>query len=86
MIVSDILKAVKEEGPNGGARVSTLLRKANIPYNRFTDLTERMVKNGLIEVIPQERGSIYRLTPKGQEFLENLQKFEEFAEAFGLKL
>ncbi len=86
MIISDILKAVKEESPQGGAKVSSLLRKANIPYNRFTDLTEKMVQNGLIEVIPQERGAIYRLTPKGEEFLESYKKFEEFARAFGLRL
>jgi len=45
-----------------------------------------MVQNGLIEVIPQERGAIYRLTPKGEEFLESYKKFEEFARAFGLRL
>lgn len=86
MIISDILKAVKEEAPNGGARVSSLLRKANVPYNRFTDLTEKMVKNGLIEIIPQEKGALYRLTPKGEEFLESFKRFEEFAKAFGLRL
>jgi predicted transcriptional regulator len=86
MIINDILKAVKDEDLNGGARISALLRKANLPYNRFAEITEKMTKNGLLEVIPQERGAIYRLTPKGQEFLETLQKFGEFAKAFGLRL
>ncbi|MDG6934389.1 MAG: winged helix DNA-binding protein [Nitrososphaerota archaeon] len=87
MIVSDILKVVKEEGSKGeGARISSLLRKANLPYNRLTEITDRMVSNGLLEVTPQERGSIYRITPKGEEVLDSLIKFEEFAKAFGLRL
>jgi len=87
MIVSDILKVVKEECSKGeGARVTMILRKANLPYNRLTEITERMVKNGLLEVDLQEKGSIYRITPKGEEVLESLIKFEEFAKAFGLRL
>ncbi|MEM0075067.1 MAG: winged helix-turn-helix domain-containing protein [Nitrososphaerota archaeon] len=85
-IVADLLKAVKEEDHVGGARISSLLRKANIPYSRLVDITERMVSNQLLLKIPAERGSLYKLGPKGLEFLENFERFERFAKAYGLRL
>jgi predicted transcriptional regulator len=55
-------------------------------YSRMMELTDQLVDKGLIEKIPIERGSLYKLSEKGREFLSSVETFEEYAEAFGLKL
>ncbi|MDG6928866.1 MAG: hypothetical protein JRN39_04890 [Nitrososphaerota archaeon] len=86
MIVADLLRAVKEEDHEGGAKISSLLRKANLPHSRLVDITEKMVSSELLLKVPIERGCLYRLGPKGLEFLENVERFEKFTKAYGLGL
>jgi predicted transcriptional regulator len=79
------LRAVREDGEEG-ARVTVLLRKANMSYSRIIDLTNQLVEKGLLVKIPVERGSLYKLSDKGREFLSSMETFEAYAEAFGLKI
>jgi predicted transcriptional regulator len=83
-VIADLLRAVRDDSE--GARVTVLLRKANMSYSRMIDLTEQLVENGLLLKIPVERGSLYKLSDKGREFLSSMETFEEYAEAFGLKI
>jgi predicted transcriptional regulator len=85
-VIADLLRAVREGDDEGGAKVSVLLRKANMSYSRMTELTEQLVEKGLLIKVPVERGSLYRLSDKGREFLSSMETFERFAEAYGLRL
>jgi predicted transcriptional regulator len=84
-VIADLLRAVRDDSEDG-AKVTVLLRKANMSYSRMIDLTEQLVENGLLVKIPIERGSLYKLSDKGREFLSSMETFEEYAEAFGLKI
>ena len=84
-VIADLLRAVRDDSEEG-AKVTVLLRKANMSYSRMIDLTEQLVENGLLVKIPVERGSLYKLSEKGREFLSSMETFEEYAEAFGLKI
>ncbi|MGA1975843.1 MAG: winged helix-turn-helix domain-containing protein [Conexivisphaerales archaeon] len=84
-VIADLLRAVREDGEEG-ARVTVLLRKANMSYSRIIDLTNQLVEKGLLVKIPVERGSLYKLSDKGREFLSSMETFEAYAEAFGLKI
>jgi predicted transcriptional regulator len=84
-VIADLLRAVRDDSAEG-AKVTVLLRKANMSYSRMIDLTEQLVENGLLVKIPVERGSLYKLSDKGQEFLSSMETFEQYAEAFGLKI
>jgi predicted transcriptional regulator len=84
-VIGDLLRAVRDDSEEG-AKVTVLLRKANMSYSRMIELTEQLVENGLLVKIPVERGSLYKLSDKGREFLASMETFEEYAEAFGLKI
>jgi predicted transcriptional regulator len=84
-VIADLLRAVRDDSEDG-AKVTVLLRKANMSYSRMMELTEQLVENGLLVKIPIERGSLYKLSDKGREFLSSMETFEEYAEAFGLKI
>jgi predicted transcriptional regulator len=84
-VIADLLRAVRDDDEQG-AKVTALLRKANLSYSRMIDLTEELVSKGILVRIPAERGSLYKLSDKGREFLSSMETFEEYAEAFGLKI
>ena len=84
-VIADLLRAVRDDTEEG-AKVTVLLRKANMSYSRMIELTEQLVESGLLVKIPIERGSLYKLSAKGREFLSSMETFEEYAEAFGLKI
>ena len=71
---------------DGTVKVSIILRKANLSYSRLSALLETLKEKGLLEAEEGERGPIYRLTRKGFDFLEEYERFEKFAKAYGLKL
>tara|TARA_B100001013_G_C24465171_1_gene385124 strand:- start:304 stop:591 length:288 start_codon:yes stop_codon:yes gene_type:complete len=86
-IVADVLYAAKDNHyESEGVGISVILRKANISYSRLANLLSELVSSGLLFEIPQTRGSRYRISGQGIQFLHEYSKFEEFTEAFGLRL
>jgi predicted transcriptional regulator len=86
-IVADILSTAKEYGEGSqGVRITTLLRRANMPYTRLTRILQDLVKSGLMVEVEAERGTRYRISERGIKFLREYEKFREFAETFGLRL
>jgi|YelNatPaOPRAMG01_1025707.scaffolds.fasta_scaffold78653_1 predicted transcriptional regulator len=85
-VMADLLRAIRDDEPEGGAKVSVLLRKANMSYARMVELTDQLVEKGLLIKVPAERGNLYKLSERGKEFLANVETFEKFAEAYGLKI
>jgi predicted transcriptional regulator len=86
-IVADILRVTMDyDEDRQGVGITTILRKANIPYSRLIKILRVLVKHGLIVEVAGENGNRYFISQKGKEFLEAYSKFEEFAEAYGLRL
>jgi predicted transcriptional regulator len=84
-VMADLLRAVRDDDEEG-AKVTALLRKANLSYSKMIGLTDELVEKGLLVKIPVERGSLYKLSEKGKEFLSSMETFEEYAKAFGLSI
>ena len=86
-IIADVLSVVRDyDSSNSGIGISLILRKANISYSRLSKMLGDLVKLGLLEELEQKRGSKYRISKKGEEFLRIYSKFEEFASSYGLRL
>ena len=79
-IVLDVLSAVKQ-GSEDGVGISTIMRKANVPYSRVIEVLGELLKAGLIDEVSGKR---FRITPAGIKFVGEWEKFEEFAKSFGL--
>ncbi len=82
-IMADILRAIQEDGE---AKVTHVLYKANLSHDRLTSYLSKLEDSELIESVTEEGRTLYRITRKGDEFLMEFRKMEEFAEAFGLDI
>ena len=82
-IIADILKAIREEGEG---RITKILLYANLSHGRLMKYLEELSGKGLIEEVEERGGKAYRLTERGYKFLEELERAERLAEAFGFKL
>jgi len=84
-IFADIVETIDREG--GEAKVTRILYGANLSYDRLVKYLKELERAGLVEEAVDRTGrTVYRLTPKGREFLFEYKKIERFIEAFGLKL
>lgn len=85
-IVADVLSAAMDNGSRDGVGITLLLRRANVSYTRMVRMLNDLVGSGLLEELEQERGSRYRISDKGLQFLTAYGRFQEFAKSFGLRL
>lgn len=85
-IIADVLATARDYSGDEGVGVSVILRKANLSYSRLVKILDSLVSSGLLEEVEKKRGSKYKISSKGLEFLEVYSKFEEFAQSFGLRL
>ncbi|MCL5789067.1 MAG: hypothetical protein M1290_01210 [Candidatus Thermoplasmatota archaeon] len=69
----------------GNTQTSSLLRKVNIPYNKFQDLLQQLTGRGMVKVTPEGNKNSIELTEKGREFMEQYKKFSKMMEkSYGL--
>ena len=86
-IIADILQIAREcsyERSEGGATVTYLIRKANVPHQRLSNIVTVLKQGGLLQEMPKE--SRYRISEKGLAFLHAYESFRGFAETFGLRI
>lgn len=80
-IYVDILESVSSEG---AAKITTIMRDANLPYDRLVKYLDELVSRGLLE--RRDGGQpVYTLTVSGAKFIEEFRRFESLARAFGIK-
>lgn len=82
-IFADILRALQEGGP---AKVTHILYKANLSHDRLTKYLAQLEESGLVLKNLDGDKVSYGITDKGQKFLVEFRKMEEFADAFGLEI
>ena len=86
-IIADILSTARDMNlDDGGVGITTLLRKGNVSYSRMTKLIAELVGTGLLLETTVDKGSKYKISPKGIQFLQEYSQFESFASSFGLRL
>jgi len=81
--MADILRAVQEDEE---AKVTHILYRANLSYDRLTKYLSQLEESGLLELVKRDGKTLYRTTQKGMEFLVEFRRMEEFAQAFGLDI
>lgn len=81
-IYADILSAIQERD---GTRMTDLIHKANMPYDRFTNYITQMEEFGLINRKYNGNTTFY-ITLKGREYLAEFRKFQEFSNIFGVEI
>lgn len=85
-IIADILDTAREYShggyDNGGASVTHLIRRANVPHRRLSAIVSELKASGLLS----EQQARYRISDKGLQFLNNYNQFRDFAGSFGLKI
>lgn len=86
-IIADVLSTARDMNSEGtGVGVTTLLRKGNMSYSRFSKLLSELVGSGLLVELSNEKISKYMISEKGIQFLAAYYNFEDFAQSFGLRL
>ena len=85
-IIADVLSAANMHYEDDGAGVTEILRKANLSYSRLVKMLKDLVSVGLLNETTNGKVIKYKLSNKGQEFLEIYGKFEAVACSFGLRL
>ncbi len=81
-IYYDILNAVLSQGH---ARITVIMRDANLPYDRLQKYLEELAEKGLLARYPDDP-SLFYVTEKGLRFIEEFQRFARLARAFGLEI
>src|SRR3989337_3523846 len=84
-IVVDLLTATGESGQEG-IKITRLLEQANLPHSRLAKFVENLTGAGLINKVEYNGKNTFVITPKGRQYLESYDKFENFVESFGLDL
>jgi predicted transcriptional regulator len=82
-IFADILRAIKESEQG---KVTHLLHKANLSYDRLIYYLGELERSGLINKTADKDRSIYSITVKGEKFLAEFAKVEEFGDTFGVEI
>lgn len=83
-IYVDILKLIQTERE---AKLTRILYGANLSYDRLMKYLQYLKNTSLIEEDKSEADlTIYMLTQKGNDFLKEFRKVEEFSEAFGISI
>ena len=85
-IIADVLTATRGFYGEDGTGITTIIQKANLSYNRLTKVLNDLVTAGLLCETSAGKISKYKLSEKGEEFLNVYGKFEEVADSFGLRL
>lgn len=81
-IFADILRALQE----GPAKVTHILYRANLSHDRLTKYLGQLEEFGLIARQQEGDRTVYSITDKGEKFLVEFRRMEEFANAFGLDI
>ena len=84
-IVADLLVVTEQSGQEG-IKTTSLLTKANLSHSRLSKFLENLTGAGLINKIEFDGKNTFVITEKGSLFLEEYQKFSDFAGTFGLDL
>ncbi len=82
-IYADILRAICD---SEDARVTYLIHKANLSYDRLIVYLSEMEKSGLIQKKELDDKAGYLATNKGLKYLTEFRKIEDFGEVFGVKI
>ncbi|MEM0312671.1 MAG: winged helix-turn-helix domain-containing protein [Thermoplasmatales archaeon] len=72
---------------NGNTQISSILRKVNIPYNKYEELLVLLQERQMIKISSDEGKKVIQILDKGKEFLDQYSRFSKLMEkSYGLRL
>ncbi len=83
-IYVDILRLIQRKG--GVAKPTHILYGANLSHARLNKHLNLLLDKQFIVQDTRAGRLVYAITPKGQMFVREFKRIEEFAEAFGMPL
>ena len=84
-IICDLLTVTQDFGQKGIA-ITPLCQKGNLSHSRLRNMLAKLTGSGLINEIKFDGKNTFVITQKGRMFLEQYQKFHDFAGSFGLDM
>ena len=70
----------------GEAKPTHILYKANLSYKRFSEYLQVLKEKGFVDEISRKGSSVYIITDRGREFIQEYGKLKQVSEAFGLPI
>ena len=80
-VTRDMLEILQK---NRNVKITHLIYKANLSNNSIKPYMEYLLKNKFIEEYLVEDKRYFRITLKGNEFLQEFSKIKIFSESYGL--
>ena len=83
-IFMDILFLIQSE--KGKARPTRILYGANLSHSSLKEYLNMLLSNGFVKEVKDNKHSLYALTKKGYEFINESRKIKRLTEAFGIPM
>lgn len=80
-VVKDLLEVLQK---NRQVKITHLIYKANLSNNSIKPYIENLLKNGMIEQVSEKDQKFFKITMKGNEFLQEYNKIKIFSDSYGL--
>lgn len=81
-IIADILRTIKDK--RGKIKQTHLMYKVNLSHKLMRSYLEELLSKEMIQEAKEQNNIYIIIKPRGEEFIEKLQKLKEFQEVFGL--
>lgn len=79
----DILKVIDTDGQ---ATISSIIQRANIPYERLKSYIHKLLEEGYIEEVKDSGKIYYRMTIRGYHLMEELSAIKRIFDKLGFPL
>lgn len=80
-LIGDILSSTRD-----GVSLSHLTRQASASHCRVTSIVHTLVNRGLVEQVGSKRSRIYRISERGQDYLQEYRVFRNSLEQCGMPI
>ncbi|MDP2925626.1 MAG: winged helix-turn-helix domain-containing protein [Nanoarchaeota archaeon] len=80
-VIRDILDILQK---NKQVKITHLIYKANLSNNSIKPYLGELLKKSLLEEIIIDEKRLFKITTKGNEFLQEFNKIKIFSESYGL--
>ena len=80
-VLKDLLEVLQK---NKQVKITHLIYKANLSNNSIKPYLEYLLKNNMLEQIIVDEKRMFKITLKGNEFLQEFNKIKIFSDSYGL--
>ena len=84
-ILCELLTETQNSGQYG-IQITSLCQKGNLAHSRLRTFLSKLTSSGLVNQIKFDGKNTFVITPKGELFLEEYNRFHELANSFGLEM